>query len=378
MLLLTSIVLHFWPSWGSCDCTGCTGTITVSDPAWLPAPSACSGENEVLVVSELRVASTDLSTFDVTSWVNSSKLRYYIDLSSSGADTTCFNMPNLDIGITADMRPEVTCKNNILSCPLQYDLQYACRKLEACPCPACNHNMSIAAGGFQKLSPDLNCPNGIIVEKLQVRSLNAGRTLSSDQFVVYVQTSPDPQAGVYLQGPSCPNPSSCFSYNNVAGEYIDSSDIYLFFHCKNAELPCSLELVARRAAATRPQLAPPRVGTQCAQGSAAKKLYLCQTRSRQDETADWTLLAYEDYCIYVGAPYATKREMHKAICMNADEAGRVMLQIEYKVRFSGYTSVVFPAKQGRLSFAEPGPELDDFHHQLVTLSRWLRSLVAAQ
>eukprot|EP00808_Paulinella_micropora_P028570 g7737.t1 len=267
MLLLTTGVLLLLVrfSRGACNCYGCTSTQTVSTSYWLPAPSACSDPSEALVVSELRVASTDDSTFDVTGWTNSSQSYYYVSLQDS--DVTCFNtVVDTDVSITADMRLQVTCKNKVLSCPLTYDVQYACRKLNACPCPACKHNTSVAAGSADQLDPQLKCTNGVYLEKLQVRSLNAG-TVSPDLFTVRVRT--DPAATTYLIGPSSLVPSSCFTYSRT-DEYIDSENIYVFLQCENTERPCLLEYVGE----ARCREPPPAQSSAASHGPAAVAMVL--------------------------------------------------------------------------------------------------------
>eukprot|EP00808_Paulinella_micropora_P029992 g28330.t1 len=241
MLLLTTGVLLLLVrfSRGACNCYGCTSTQTVSTSYWLPAPSACSDPSEALVVSELRIASTDGQRRDVLQHRGGHGRQHY----------------------RRDMRLQVTCKNKVLSCPLTYDVQYACRKLDSCPCPACKHNTSVAAGSADQLDPQLKCTNGVYLEKLQVRSLNAG-TVSPDLFTVRVRT--DPAATTYLIGPSSLVPSSCFTYSRT-DEYIDSENIYVFLQCENTERPCLLEYVGE----ARCREPPPAQSSAASHGPAA-------------------------------------------------------------------------------------------------------------
>lgn len=116
---------------GACDCNSCTDSDDIYDTKTWYLSSTCAS-NARAYVEDLKVASTDGSSFRITTSDDDSFDTYYSAASSSrDSKVTCFNMAdNLRVGGGGrQIYVKFECKNMVYSCPIEYDINFACHEL---------------------------------------------------------------------------------------------------------------------------------------------------------------------------------------------------------------------------------------------------------
>ncbi|KAL6072309.1 hypothetical protein QOT17_005693 [Balamuthia mandrillaris] len=126
LLLLAAVPLG---SLAQCNCVACMDEAVVSAGATRQLFSGSCDNGEIAAISELRIHSTDESTFTVRTKDHAESSMYYTGASSDD-HVYCYNSASSNVGGSSQISVTVTCTNFWYACPLEYDIRGVCIPVE--------------------------------------------------------------------------------------------------------------------------------------------------------------------------------------------------------------------------------------------------------